>query len=100
MEEVSVSRVESTRKICARLQSDILQRLAQVTQARAADCMGVSASTISRQKEDLEHFCLLLAALGYQLAPVDAVVVSQEDMKALERMAYKYLQARIEAGVQ
>lgn len=99
MEEVSASRAENTRKIGARIQADVLQRLALVTQERAADCMGVSGSTVSRAKDDLDKVCQLLAALGFQLAPVDAVVVSQDDMRALERMAFKYLQTRIEAGL-
>lgn len=98
MEEVSTNRSENARKIGARIQSEILQRLAEVTQERAADCMGVSASTISRSKEDLDKVCHLIAALGFQLAPVGAVVVSQDDMRALERMAFKYLQTRIESG--
>lgn len=98
MEEVSGTRPENTRKIGARIQSEILQRLAEVTQTRAADCMGVSASTISRAKEDLDTVCQMVAALGFQLAPVDAVVVSQADLQALKRMAFKYLQSEIEAG--
>lgn len=97
MDQVSADRVENTRKIGARLQGEILRKLADITQERAADFMGVSASTISRAKDDLDKVCQLLAALGFQLAPVDAVVVSQDDMQALERMAFKYLQARIES---
>jgi predicted DNA-binding protein (UPF0251 family) len=96
MEAVSADAVENTRRKAASLQGTILRRLAEVTQERAADCMGVSSSTVSRTKEDLEKLCQLLAAIGFQLAPTDAVVVSQADMRALERMAYKYLQARIE----
>lgn len=99
MEKVSPEQLEITRKIGGRIQADVLQRLALVTQDRAADCMGVSSSTVSRAKEGLDQLCLMLAAIGLQLAPVDAVVVSQADMKALERMAFKYLQTRIEAGM-
>ncbi len=94
---VSAERVEMTRKIGARLQGEILRRLAEVTQDRAADFMGVSASTVSRQMEGLDALCQLLAALGFQLAPTDAVVGSQDEMHALERMAFKYLQARVES---
>lgn len=94
---VSAADVERTRKTGARITSDILRRLALVTQERAADCMSVDPSTISRMKgESLEKFCQLLAACGLQVAPGDAVVVSQDDIKALERMAYKYLQSKIE----
>jgi transcriptional regulator with XRE-family HTH domain len=97
MEEVSASRAENARKIGARLQGEILRKLAEVTQERAAEFMGVSASTISRAKDDLEKACQLLAALGLQLAPVDAVVVTQGELDALERIAFKYFQARIES---
>ncbi|WP_338615526.1 CII family transcriptional regulator [Pigmentiphaga sp. CHJ604] len=96
MQQSSADQVEITRKTGARLQSEVLQRLAEVTQERAADCMGVSASTISRAKEDLDKFCQMLAALGFQLAPVDAVVTNQEDLRALKRMAMQWLQADLE----
>lgn len=76
MDQVSVDRTENTRKVGARLQGEILRKLAEVTQERAAEFMGVSASTISRAKDDLDKVCQMLAALGFQLAPVDAVVVS------------------------
>lgn len=96
MNSVSNNQVENTRKIGARLQGEILRRLAEVTQERAADCMGISASTLSRQKEDLEKFCQLLAALGIQLSPEGAITVSRDEIRALERMAFKYLQIRVE----
>lgn len=96
-EPVSTDQAETTRKIGARIQGEILRRLAEITQERAADFMGVSPSTVSRQKETLEGACQLLAALGFQLAPAGAVVVRQDDMRALERMAFNYLQARLES---
>ncbi len=96
-EAVSADRAEMTRKLGARIQGEILRRLAEITQGRAAEFMGVSASTVSRAKDDLDNVCQLLAALGFQLAPTGAVVVSQEEMHALERMAFKYLQARVES---
>ncbi|AZW22938.1 transcriptional regulator [Bordetella bronchiseptica] len=93
---VSSNDVESTRKIGARLYSEFLQRLADVTQERAADFMGASASTVSRMKEDVEKVCHLLAAIDFQLAPSDAVVVDQREQQAIESLAFKYLQARQE----
>ena len=99
MNESSSIAAENTRKIGARIHGAILQRLAEVTQERAAECMGVHASTVSRAKEDLERVCQLLASIGLQVAPLDSMVVSRDDMQALERMAYKYLQSRIESGV-
>lgn len=87
---------ESTRRNGARLQSIVLQRLADVTQERASDFMGVSSSTLSRMKEDLERVCHLLAAIDFQVAPSDAVVVDQREQQAIESLACKYLQARQE----
>lgn len=97
MNTVSPDQVESTRRKGARLNATILQRLSLVTQEFAADCMGVSSSTVSRQKEDLERFCQLLAAVGLQVTPTDSVVVSKDEMVALESMALKYLEAKAEA---
>ncbi|VCU70848.1 hypothetical protein PIGHUM_02927 [Pigmentiphaga humi] len=97
MQPVSPADVESTRKIGARLYAEVLQRLAEVTQERAADFMDVSPSTISRAKEDVERACQLMAALGFQLAPTDAGVVDQAEQMTVESLAFKYLQARQEA---
>ncbi|CCN24141.1 phage-related transcriptional transcriptional regulator [Bordetella bronchiseptica 1289] len=94
---VSADKLESTRKNGARIQAEILRRLADVTQERAADCMGLDASTLSRFKDSLDRFCQLLAALDMQIAPTDSVVVSRDDLQALKRMAFKYLQAEIES---
>lgn len=94
---VSADKLESTRKSGARIHGEVLRRLADVTQERAADCMGVDASTLSRFKDGMDRFCHLLAALGMQVAPGDSVVVSRDDLQALKRMAFKYLQAEIEA---
>jgi len=96
MNTVSPEQVESTRRKAARLQGTILRQLSLVTQEHAADCMGVSSSTVSRQKEDLERFCQLLAAIDLQISPVGAVVVEQAEIAALESMAFKYLKARVE----
>ncbi|RIQ78731.1 MarR family transcriptional regulator, partial [Bordetella avium] len=61
--------------IGARLQAEVLQRLAAITQKHAADCMGVDPSTVSRIKSDAEKLCHLMAAMGIQFAPADAMVV-------------------------
>ncbi len=94
-ESVSSDRVETTRKNGARIYGQVLRRLAEVTQDRAAACMSVHPSTISRSKDDIEKACHLLAALGFQLSATDSVVVSREEIQALEGMALKYLQARV-----
>ena len=96
-EAVSAEKLESTRKFAARLESEILRRLAHVKQESAAECMGVHASTGSRLKDGMEPFCQLLAALGLQLTPKDSVVTSRQDQKALKRMACNWLLAELEA---
>lgn len=95
-ETVSTEKVENTRKTGATIESDILQRLAEVTQEHAAACMGISASTVSRMREDLSKLCQLLAALGLVVAPVDSMVISQQELSGLRHLAYKYLQAAVE----
>ncbi|NHC63195.1 CII family transcriptional regulator [Paenalcaligenes suwonensis] len=86
---------EIARKNAERMYSEALRRLATITQERAADFMGVSASTISRDKEALEKACHLLSALGFQLAQGDSMVISQMELSAYEMMAFKYLQSKI-----
>lgn len=94
MESSSLDPSESTRKTAARIQSAILNRLAEVTQVHAAACIGVSPSTVSRAaSEDLEGICQILAAIGLQVYAADSMVVEPEEIRSLKRMALKYLQA-------
>nr|WP_294978830.1 CII family transcriptional regulator [uncultured Pseudomonas sp.] len=96
---VSPDELETTRKVSARVRADVGQALAAVTQARAADLMGTSASTVSRMvADDLDRLCLLLAAIGLQVAPLDAMVMSKEEIQAAELFAYKYFQQRVETN--
>jgi hypothetical protein len=88
--------VENTRKTGALIESEILRRLADTTQEHAADCMGVSPSTVSRMRDDITKVAQLMAAIGLQVAPSDALVYSSKEIDALEHMAYKYLQSRLE----
>lgn len=97
MNSVSPDQQEITRKTGAKIQGAILQRLAEVTQSHAATCMGVDASTVSRIKEDLTRVCQLLAAIDLQVAPTDAMVLSQARIEALELFSYEYLRAKIES---
>jgi predicted DNA-binding protein (UPF0251 family) len=95
VETVSPDEIESTRMLGARNRAEILQTVARVTQAHAADCMGVSASTVSRALEDqLDRWSLMLAALGLQVVPMGSMVVDQHELTALEGMALKYLETR------
>lgn len=67
-----------------------------MTQAHAAACMGVSASTVSRLVGDLGQLSQLLAAIGLQVASADSVVVDRADQRALKRMGYNWLKAELE----
>lgn len=94
METVSPDPVESTRKSGEKIQSEILRRLADVTQSQAAACMGVHESTISRMRDDLAKVAQLLAAIGMKVADADSMVVDRSELDALESMAFKYLELR------
>ncbi|MBA1364064.1 CII family transcriptional regulator [Burkholderia gladioli] len=93
-EAVSSDDIENTRKLGARIEGEVLRAIARSTQAHAAACLGVSASTVSRMLEDLPRWAVLLAAVGLQPAPVDAIVVEQKELQSLELMALKYLQSK------
>lgn len=50
----------------------ILQRLASIGQAKAAEALGTSESTVSRMKDkELEQLAKLLAVLGLKVVPVE-----------------------------
>lgn len=90
---VSGDVVENTRRTGARIESEILRCLADVTQEHAAVCMGVSPSTVSRMRERVGEVAQLLAALDLQVAASNSVVVDKEDQRALKRMAFNWLKA-------
>lgn len=95
---VSPEQVESTRKIAERLRSEIGAAISMFTQARAADFMGTSASTVNRiVADDLDKVCHLMAAIGLQFAPVGAMVYSKERVEALELFTYEYLRTKVES---
>ncbi|WP_197328696.1 CII family transcriptional regulator [Ralstonia syzygii] len=89
---VSPGDVENTRTVGARNEAELLRAVARVTQVRAAACMGVHASTISRRLEILKEDCALLAAFGLQLAPLDSMVIDPTELTAMRSMTIKYLQ--------
>ncbi|AVG38520.1 CII family transcriptional regulator [Achromobacter insolitus] len=97
-QSVSPDEVESTRKIAERLRSEIGSAISLFTQARAADFMGTSASTVNRiVADDLDKVCHLMAAIGWQFAPLDSMVVSKAQLEAYEEFAYEYLRPKVEA---
>lgn len=97
MSEVSAEQIDRARKAGNRLRTEIGDAIATFTQTRAAEFMETSASTVNRiVANDLDGVCHMLAVMGYQLAPLDAMVVSKARIEALELMTYEYLRAKVE----
>lgn len=94
--EVSTDTSAIARMHGARIESEILRQIASVTQARAAERMGVHPSTVSRTVEKVADVAQLLAAIGMKVAPIDAVVVDEEEQFVLMRMANKWTEAELE----
>lgn len=69
-----------------------MQAFARLSQARIAEQMGASDSTVSRLKDGaLEQFCLLLAACGLKAIPTSMKCFSQEKVHALLTLARDHL---------
>jgi uncharacterized protein YmfQ (DUF2313 family) len=94
---VSDDSPESTRMSAARIESDMLRRVAEKTQVVVASCMGVHPSTVSRMLEDLPKWSQLLAALELQVASSDSMMFDPDEIFAIENMASKYLNSKIES---
>ncbi|KDB73077.1 hypothetical protein AZ21_2232 [Bordetella bronchiseptica B20-10725633] len=47
--------------------------------------------------DDLDKVCHLMAAIGWQFAPLDSMVVSKAQLEAYEEFAYEYLRPKVEA---
>lgn len=80
---------ERSRKI----ESMILQRLAEKTQTSIAIELGVSESKISRLKnDDIPMISKLITCLGLKVVPDDSLEVSQAELKSIKTLAKKYLE--------
>ena len=80
---------ERSRKI----ESIILQRLAEKTQTTIAIELGVSESKISRLKnDDIPMISKLITCLGLKVVPDDSLEVSQAELKSIKTLAKKYLE--------
>ena len=80
---------ERSRKI----ESIILQRLAEKTQTTIAIELGVSESKISRLKnDDIPMISKLITCLGLKVVPDDSLEVSQAELKSIKTLARKYLE--------
>lgn len=84
MTEVS----EVTSRKARKTQTVILQALAEKSQARVADLMGVSESTVSRLKgEGLAQIAVFLAACGLKVVPETSHTYDQEYIRSLKHLA-------------
>ena len=88
MTEVSQDVRESARKI----ETTLRNQLAEMGQARVADKMNVSESTISRMKDaDIDKFALFIAAINCNIVGKDQRVVSASDLQVLKHLAARGL---------
>lgn len=79
MTEVSQELRERARKT----ETILRNQLAEVGQARMAERLGVSESTVSRWKADqVEQLALQLTALGLKVVPLDANLITADEVKA------------------
>lgn len=75
-------------------ESLVLSRLLSTGQKSVADAIGLSESTVSRWKEgEIERWSKVLALLGLQLVPEQAVVVNADYLRSLETLAELGLRA-------
>ncbi|QHJ83018.1 MAG: hypothetical protein [Caudoviricetes sp.] len=80
---------ERSRKI----ESIILQRLAEKTQTTIAIELGVNESKISRLKnDDIPMISKLITCLGLKVVPDDSFEVSQAELKSIKTLTKKYLE--------
>lgn len=84
--EVKPNLDESARKI----HTSILQALANASQKRVADALGIHESSVSRMKStdgDIENMARLLAVLGLKVVAVDVLTYKPEMINALHTLA-------------
>lgn len=82
--------------------SMLLQSMALLTQARAAELAGLDPSAVSRMQSpkdnrddprtDLERFTSLLAACNLKLVPCSSVAVDPDVLNAMRTLALEQLQ--------
>lgn len=96
--EVKTDIEESARKIHA----TILQGLANTSQKRTADALGVHESTISRMKSpdgEIEQFARLLAVIGLRVAHADESTYRPDYVEALHTLAKAGLELSPELAI-
>lgn len=70
----------------------LLRSLAEVSQKRVAEVVGLSDSAMSTWKSDhMERACLVIAACGLRIVPVTEHTYEEADIAALRQLATKGL---------
>ena len=79
---------DSLRGAARRNHSLLLRGLAEVSQKRMADLIGVSETTMSAMKSDqLERLSVLIAACGLKLSPITHQTFDESYISALKTLA-------------
>lgn len=76
-----------------KIESIILQHLAEKTQTAVALELNVSESKISRFKtDDLKELAIIISTLDLKVVPDDSLEVSQAELLSIKTLARKYLE--------
>lgn len=86
-----------TSRRAQRIHTAILQALAKASQARIAELIGCSASTVTLFKdEQLQRFSSILAACGLKVVPDTEESVDMNEVRALRVIARARIQEQID----
>lgn len=76
-----------------KIESIILQHLAEKTQTAVALELNVSESKISRFKtDDLKELAIIISTLDLNMVPDDSLEASQAELLSIKTLARKYLE--------
>lgn len=90
---------DSIRDRARRNHTVLIRCLAEVSQSRVAELIGVSQTTMSGIKADqLERFAALIAACGLKLAPVTDQTFDETYISALKTLAAVGLRSETSRG--
>lgn len=79
---------DATAKKARNIRSIVLRALADRSQARVADQMGIDTSNVGRWRDDhLDRLSVFLAACGLKVVPETAQTYDEDYIKALRHLA-------------
>lgn len=82
---------DETKARSRKTETQLRNRLAEVSQKRVADIAGKDESAVSRWKDmQLEPAALYITALGFKLVPLD--LITADEVKAMRTLAMRGLQ--------